>query len=242
MSMEELSAVLWQERGLLERLLFKLEVERLVLASGRTRWLAMSVSEIEDVLDRIREAELLRALAVDVVAAELGLTPDPSLQHLADASAETWQALCLDHRAAFKKIAAEVRRVARENREMLLVQVDTGHLRRPLCTESSGGSWADAGGSQETGSPLDDILGGGDGAKEQMRTAVADVGARQARVETAPTSTVTSAIDRPRGCPERENVDLAEAIVDQQLREVAYQAALGATVHVLQPSLVDFLR
>ncbi len=39
-----------------------------------------------------------------------------------------------------------------------------------------------------------------------------------------------------------ENVDLAEATVDLQLQEVAYQAALAATSRVMQPSLIDFLR
>jgi flagellar hook-associated protein 3 FlgL len=31
-------------------------------------------------------------------------------------------------------------------------------------------------------------------------------------------------------------------MVDLQLQEVAYQAALASTARVLQPSLVDFLR
>jgi flagellar hook-associated protein 3 FlgL len=39
-----------------------------------------------------------------------------------------------------------------------------------------------------------------------------------------------------------ENVDMARAMVDLQMNEVAYQAALGATARVLQPSLLDFLR
>jgi flagellar hook-associated protein 3 FlgL len=41
---------------------------------------------------------------------------------------------------------------------------------------------------------------------------------------------------------EIENVDIARAVVDLQMQEVAYQAALGATARVLQPSLLDFLR
>ncbi|MEO5710005.1 MAG: hypothetical protein ABIQ59_09290 [Nocardioidaceae bacterium] len=41
---------------------------------------------------------------------------------------------------------------------------------------------------------------------------------------------------------ERENVDIASATVDLPMQEVAYQAALGATPLVLQPSLLDFLR
>lgn len=39
-----------------------------------------------------------------------------------------------------------------------------------------------------------------------------------------------------------ENADLAETTVELKLQEVAYQAALGATSRVLQPSLLDFLR
>jgi len=39
-----------------------------------------------------------------------------------------------------------------------------------------------------------------------------------------------------------ENADLAETTVELKLQEVAYQAALGATSRVMQPSLLDFLR
>lgn len=39
-----------------------------------------------------------------------------------------------------------------------------------------------------------------------------------------------------------ENADLAETTVDLKIQEVAYQAALGATSRVMQPSLLDFLR
>ena len=52
MSMEDLSSVLWRERDLLELLLFKLEVEQLVLTSGRTHWLAVAAREVETVLAR----------------------------------------------------------------------------------------------------------------------------------------------------------------------------------------------
>jgi len=39
-----------------------------------------------------------------------------------------------------------------------------------------------------------------------------------------------------------EDADLAQTIVDLQIQEVSYQAALGATSRVLQPSLLEFLR
>ena len=39
-----------------------------------------------------------------------------------------------------------------------------------------------------------------------------------------------------------ENADLPKTVVDLQMQQVAYQAALGATARVMQPSLLDFLR
>ena len=52
----------------------------------------------------------------------------------------------------------------------------------------------------------------------------------------------STTIDTQAALSEVENVDIAKAIVDLQLQEVAYQAALGATARVIQPSLLDFLR
>ena len=40
MGLSDVSNILWRERQLLELLLFKLEEEQLVLASGRARWLS----------------------------------------------------------------------------------------------------------------------------------------------------------------------------------------------------------
>ena len=76
MAMEDLSSVLWHERELLETLAYKLEVEQLVLAGGRTHWLAAAAREVENVLERIREIELLRAVEVEAVAEELGLAAE----------------------------------------------------------------------------------------------------------------------------------------------------------------------
>ena len=39
-----------------------------------------------------------------------------------------------------------------------------------------------------------------------------------------------------------EDVDLPKTIMDMQLQQTAYQAALAASAKVIQPSLIDFLR
>ena len=117
--MENLSLVLWRERELLEQLLYKLEVEKFVLTSGNTRWLAMAAREVEGVLDCIRETELLRAVAADEAAAASGLSANPSLRALADAVGEPWHSILGDHRDAFVLYTREIMDLAVTNRELL---------------------------------------------------------------------------------------------------------------------------
>ena len=71
--LSDLSSILWREREMLELLLFKLEEEQLILASGRGRWLAHATREVEVVLDQIRRTEVVRAAEVEVIGAQLGL-------------------------------------------------------------------------------------------------------------------------------------------------------------------------
>jgi hypothetical protein len=106
--MDRLSQILWRERELLETLSYKLEVERLVLASGRTKWLVNATREIEDVLETLRETEVLRAVAADEAAEALGLVPNPSLTALAEAAEEPWRGILLDHRDALIGVAREI--------------------------------------------------------------------------------------------------------------------------------------
>lgn len=81
-----------------------------------------------------------------------------------------------------------------------------------------------------------------DGARARVGDALAKVGAA--------TNTVTSAVRRTEDTllaikgelAEIEDVDLAEAVMDLQTQESAYQATLQALARALPPSLVSFLR
>jgi hypothetical protein len=119
MGLPDLSSILWREREMLELLLFKLEEEQLILAAGRTRWLAHATREVELVLEQIRQAEVLRAAEVEAVAAELGLGSNPSLANLADSVPEPWATMLRDHRKAFMALAAEISALAEANRDLL---------------------------------------------------------------------------------------------------------------------------
>ena len=117
--MEDLSLILWRERELLETLLYKLEMEKLVLASGSSRWLATSAKEVEGILAAIRDTELLRAVVADEAAASIGMAANPSLRALAEAVDEPWRSILLDHRAAFVQYSREIMELAASNRELL---------------------------------------------------------------------------------------------------------------------------
>jgi hypothetical protein len=119
MGLADLASILWREREMLELLLFKLEEEQLVLAGGRTRWLAHATREVETVLEEIRRTEVLRAMEVEAVGASLGVGANPSLGALADAAPPPWSDLLNQHRKAFLTLTAEVTALAEANRDLL---------------------------------------------------------------------------------------------------------------------------
>lgn len=81
-----------------------------------------------------------------------------------------------------------------------------------------------------------------DAVTERMTTAMADVGTRYNRIEGATSSLALRTDDLTTSLSEVEDVDMARSIYDLNVAQVSYQAALGATAKVIQPSLMDFLR
>lgn len=81
-----------------------------------------------------------------------------------------------------------------------------------------------------------------DTASNIMKTTHSDIGARYNRLTQMKQSahdrllTVTSQLS------DIEDVDLPKTIMEMQLQQTSYQAALAASAKVIQPSLIDFLR
>lgn len=117
--MEKLSLILWRERELLETLLYRLEVEQLVLASGRTHGLMRAARDVESTLEDLRATEVLRAVAADEAATTVGLAPNPALRELAEASPEPWRSMLLDHREAFTTVTGRITEMAGANRDLI---------------------------------------------------------------------------------------------------------------------------
>ena len=85
-------------------------------------------------------------------------------------------------------------------------------------------------------------LGDLDGAADLMKSTLSDIGARYNRL----TQMKQTAQDRTLAVTSQlsdvEDVDLPKAIMEMQLQQTSYQAALAASAKVIQPSLIDFLR
>ena len=81
-----------------------------------------------------------------------------------------------------------------------------------------------------------------DRANNRVMTQLADIGARYNRVEQMQQSGTDRLISLRSQLSDIEDIDLPATIMEMQMQESAYEAALGASAKVIQPSLMDFLR
>jgi len=91
-------------------------------------------------------------------------------------------------------------------------------------------------------SDLDNGLTKLDTAGNRIISALGTLGARFNRMDTMRVRAEDQLVSLTNNLSEVESIDLPRTIVDLQMQEVAYKAALGATARVVQPSLLDFLR
>lgn len=118
-ALSDLSTGLWRIQELLENLLYKLEVQSVLIESGRSRWLGRSTSDIESVIESLRETELLRAVDAAPVCDMLGLPADTPLSQIAQAAPSPWNHVLEEHRVALSHATHELSLLSRSNGEML---------------------------------------------------------------------------------------------------------------------------
>lgn len=118
-ALSNLSTGLWRIQDLLESLLYKLEIQSMLISSGRSTWLGRSTREIELVLQEMRETELLRSLDAAPVCDLLGLPQDTPLSDIAQAAPSPWNHVLDEHRTALGGLTRELSLLSRTNGEML---------------------------------------------------------------------------------------------------------------------------
>lgn len=81
-----------------------------------------------------------------------------------------------------------------------------------------------------------------DGWRTNIQDKLSVVGARYNRIETMRTRAGDATTTVTQRLSEVEDIDLPKTIMELELQDVSYKAALAASARVIQPSLVDFLR
>lgn len=117
--LSSLSQTLWRQRALVEVLLYRLEVQQLVLSAGKSQWIDLSARDVESAIHDVRAEELVRAAGVAAVAPLLRVPETASLTELAIAAGEPWDQILRDHQAAFLTLISQVEAVSRDNRDLL---------------------------------------------------------------------------------------------------------------------------
>jgi flagellar hook-associated protein 3 FlgL len=81
-----------------------------------------------------------------------------------------------------------------------------------------------------------------DKSGDQLKSAVSEIGSRYNRISQMKESAQDRLLSVTSQLSDIEDIDLPKTIMDMQLQQTSYQAALAATAKVIQPSLIDFLR
>lgn len=116
----ELSRTLWKQRGLIEMLHYRLEVQQLIFASAKTERLQLAVEEVESAMDDIRRSERTRDTVVKRCAAALELPASASLADIRAGVEDPWAMILADHQDALLSLVNEAERLAALNREFAL--------------------------------------------------------------------------------------------------------------------------
>jgi hypothetical protein len=115
---DELSRRLWLLREQMEQLVCALDIQQLVLANDRLRWLPMVTENVEHLVDDIRESEAQRADVSTRVARLLGLDEQATLNDLVRAVDEPYAGVWRQHRLHLLGLQAEVEDITNTNREL----------------------------------------------------------------------------------------------------------------------------
>jgi hypothetical protein len=116
--LEDLSHQLWTMRELLQHLVFKLEVQSLLMTHGRHRWIPFANAEIDAVLTAIDDVETARATASRRLAIARGLPADTRLSELIARLGDPWGTVLAQHRTHLLSLRTEIEELSHTNHEL----------------------------------------------------------------------------------------------------------------------------
>lgn len=121
--LSELSHVLSQQRDLVTQMIYRLEVQQIMLARGRTRWVNLSTEDVEDAIQAVQDQEVVRMALVGDLAPLMGTPIDASLRDLIVCAPDPWDTILSDHHTEFLRLSAEAEDAATANADLLHTQL-----------------------------------------------------------------------------------------------------------------------
>ncbi len=117
--LQRLAETLWEERLVVEQLLYRLTCARLLLEADEHRFVTRAMDEVQVEVDRLREIELLRSCTLQELAETLGVPESQlSLDALVRSTDGPWPRVFDNLRVAFAELAAEIESAVTVNREL----------------------------------------------------------------------------------------------------------------------------
>jgi len=104
----DLTRLLWQQRRSLERVLYLLKVQDLILASNDDSMLRHAVNDVQKALETIAEIEAARQELTIELGLSMGIDSNPSLEDLINRAPEPFDQMLSDHRDAFHTLVADI--------------------------------------------------------------------------------------------------------------------------------------
>lgn len=144
--LEALADTLWAERHLVELLLYRLTLAKLVLAADERRFVALAVGEVDEAVNRLREAELRRELAIAELADAWGEpASELTLTAVAERAPQPWSKVFTDHREGFRALTEEIEATSAENRRLASAGLQSVQHALDVLTTDRTGTYTAAG-------------------------------------------------------------------------------------------------
>lgn len=114
----ELSALVWDLRQHLEVLVYRLEVQQLLLAASRTTHVARAIADVEETTEKIAKLEQALANSSAASARLHDIETPTTLEGLAEVCDREHGFSLQDHRTALVTLGSQVEELVRSNKDL----------------------------------------------------------------------------------------------------------------------------
>jgi hypothetical protein len=111
----ELNQLLWRERDVLEDVLYRLQVQQLLLVEGRERWVERSVDDLERSLARVERYQRMHRDLLDDISAYLPVHGGSTLSEVVAVTPSPWDDIFEEQQASVLVLINEIEAASRDN-------------------------------------------------------------------------------------------------------------------------------